>query len=228
MDQEMGINEALIEAAKNGKFNDVRRLVEQGADVNHSDLPPFFWAYFRGHKDICKWLLNNGANINHDRFSEMTLLMSATVKGDVEFASFLIDAGADVNLQLPAGGETALHKAALRNQPETLKLLIQRGGDVNRQTKVGGRTEMDFFSTVWAETPLHIAAVAAEIEVIRILLDAAADKSIKTANGDTPYDYAQRRGRRKEIMLLLQLGGRIRSSTREIIRRRWHNATICA
>ncbi|MDE0187048.1 MAG: ankyrin repeat domain-containing protein [Candidatus Poribacteria bacterium] len=204
MEQEMGINEALIEAAKNGKFNDVRRLVQQGADVNHSDLPPFFWAYFRGHKDICKWLLGYGGKINHDRFSEMTLLMSATVRGDVEFASFLIDAGADVNLQLPAGGETALHKAALRNQPETLKLLIQRGGDVNRQTKVGGRTEMDFFSTVWGETPLHIAAVAADIEVIKMLLGAAADKTIKTAKGDTPYDYALRRDRRKEIMLLLQ------------------------
>lgn len=204
MEQEIDIIEALIEAAKNGKFNDVRRLVEQGADVNHGDIPPFFWAYFSGHAVICKWLLSNGGNINHDRFSEMTLLMSATVKGDVEFASFLIDAGADVNLQLPAGGETALHKAALRNQPETLKLLIQRGGDVNRQTKVGGRSEMDFFGTVWGETPLHIAAVAADIEVIEMILDAGADKTVKTAKGDTPYDYALRRDRRKEIMLLLQ------------------------
>ena len=63
---------------------------------------------------------------------------------------------------------------------------------------------MDFFGTVWGETPLHIAAVAADIEVIEMILDAGADKTVKTAKGDTPYDYALRRDRRKEIMLLLQ------------------------
>ncbi len=204
MEQEVDINEALIHAAKNGNFDEARRLVEQGADVNHSDIPPFFWAYFKGHTDLCKWLLSKGGNINHDRFSEMTLLMSATVRGDVEFATFLIDVGADVNLQLPAGGETALHKAAVRNQPETMKLLIKRGGDVNRQTKVGGSTEMDFFGKVWGETPLHIAAVAADKEAIKVLLDAGADRTIKTAKGDTPFDYAQRYERPEEIIRLLQ------------------------
>ena len=204
MEQEVNINEALIQAAKDGNFDEVRRLVEQGADVNHSDIPPFLWAYFRDHNDICKWLLSKGGNINHDGFSEVTLLMGATIRGDVEFATFLIDAGADVNLPLPAGGETALHKAAVRNQPETMKLLIQRGGDVNRQTKVGGRTEMNFFGKVWGETPLHIAAVAADEEVINVLLDAGADKTIKTAKGDTPVDYAQHHERAKEIIRLLQ------------------------
>lgn len=204
MEQEVNINEALAQAAKAGNFDEVRRLVEQGADVNYSDIPPFLWAYFRGHTDVCKWLLSKGGNINHDRFGEMTLLMSATVRGDVQFASFLIDAGAEVNLPLPTGGETALHKAAIRNQPETMKLLIQRGGDVNRQTKVGGRTEMDFFGKVWGETPLHIAAVAADKEAIKVLLDAGADKTTKTAKGDTPLDYAQRHERPEEIILLLQ------------------------
>lgn len=204
MELEVDINEALIHAAKNGNFDEVRRLVEQGADVNYSDIPPFFWAYFRGHTDLCKWLLNKGGNINHDGFSEMTLLMSATARGDVEFASILIDAGADVNLPLPAGGETALHKAAVRNQPETMKLLIDRGGDVNRQAKVGGYTEMDYFGRVWGETPLHIAAVAADKDTIEVLLDAGADKFIKTAKGDTPFDYARRHARPDAIICLLE------------------------
>ena len=85
-----------------------------------------------------------------------------------------------------------------------MKLLIQRGGDVNRQTKVGGRTEMNFFGKVWGETPLHIAAVAADKEVIKILLDAGADKTIKTAKGDTPVDYAQRRERPEEIIKIFR------------------------
>ena len=200
----MNINETLIQAAQEGNFDEVRRLVKEGADVNHGSIPSFSWAYFKGHTDISKWLLSQGGNVNHDGFSEMTLLMAATVRNDVEFAAFLIDAGADVNLPLPAGGETALHKAAIQNRLETMMLLIQRGGDVNRQTKVGGKTEMDFFGTVWGEAPLHIAAVAADAEVIEVLINAGADKNLKTAKGDTPLDYAERHKRCPKIIQLLR------------------------
>ena len=200
----MSINETLIQASQEGNFNEVRRLVEEGADVNYGNIPSFSWAYFKGHTNISKWLLSQGGNVNHDGFSEMTLLMAATVRDDVEFAAFLIDTGADVNLPLPAGGETALHKAAIQNRLETMKLLIQRGGDVNRQTKIGGKTEMDFFGTVWGETPLHIAAVAADAKVVEVLISAGADKTLKTAKGDTPLDYARRHKRSAEIIRLLQ------------------------
>lgn len=47
MEQEVDINEALIHAAKDGNTDDVRRLVEQGADVNYSDIPPFFLGVFQ-------------------------------------------------------------------------------------------------------------------------------------------------------------------------------------
>ena len=87
---------------------------------------------------------------------------------------------------------------------QQMNLLIQHGGDVNRQTKIGGKTEMDFFCTVWGETPLHIAAVAADEKVITVLIDAGADKTLKTAKGDTPLDYAQRHKRPDEIVLILQ------------------------
>ena len=198
------LNESLIEAAKSGDLEQVRALVEKGADPNFGEIPSFSWAYFKGHTDISKWLLNQGGNVNHDEFTEMTLLMAATVRGDVEFVEFLIDSGADVNLSLPAGGETALHKAAIQNQPETMKLLIQRGGDVNRRTKIGGKTEMDFFGTVWGETPLHIAAVAADKEVITLLIEAGADKTLKTSKGATPLGYAQHHERPEEIIQLLR------------------------
>lgn len=63
---------------------------------------------------------------------------------------------------------------------------------------------MDFFGTVWGETPLHITAVAADAEVIEVLINAGADKTLKTAKGNTPLDYAQRHERSEDIIRLLQ------------------------
>ena len=76
MPQENDINEQLIQAAKDGHFDEVRRLVEKGADVNYSDIPPFLWACFNGYKDIVRYLLDNGGNVNHDKFDEVSLLGS--------------------------------------------------------------------------------------------------------------------------------------------------------
>ena len=94
-------------------MHEVRRLVELGADINHGHRPSFLGAYFSGHREIVRYLLDNGGEVNHDRHSEVSLLMAAVNMEDIEFAEYLIEAGADVNLALPRGGETALHKAAV-------------------------------------------------------------------------------------------------------------------
>ena len=204
MSQENEINEQLGEAAKKGNFDEVRRLVEMGADVNHGDIPPFLSAFFSDHKDIVKYLLEKGGNVNHDKFSEVSLLMAAVNQEDLEFAEYLIEVGADVNLSLPRGGETALHKAAVNNKFRSMKMLIDNGGDVDLRAKEGGHSDMDGFRDLWGETPLHIAAVRSDKDVIKLLLDAGADKTLKTTQGRTPLDYAVQFERPAEIVQILQ------------------------
>jgi len=205
MPQENDLNEQLIQAAKDGHFDDVRRLVEQGADVNYSDIPPFLWASFKGYKDIVRYLLDNGGNVNHDKFGEVSLLMDAVNNEEIAFAEYLIGVGAEVNLALPSGGETALHKAAVNNKYKSMKMLIENGGDVNRRAKDGGRSEMPVFSELWGETPLHLAAVRSDKDVVELLLDAGADKTFKTTQGKTAFDYAVQYERPKDIIQLLQI-----------------------
>jgi len=198
------INEQLIQAAEDGNLDGVRRLVELGADVNYGIRPPFLAAYFNGHKEIARYLLGKGGNVNHDKHSEVSLLMAAVNMEDIDFAEDLIEAGADVNLPLPRGGETALHKAAVNNKYKSMKMLIDNGGDVNRRAKEKGHSEMAVFGDLWGETPLHIAAVRSDFDIVELLLDAGADKTLKTTQGKTPLDYAVQYERPKDIIELLQ------------------------
>jgi ankyrin repeat protein len=155
-----------------------------------------------------KYLLSKGGNIDHDKFVEGTLLTFTAFTGDVEFMIYLLDQGAEIDHAMPHGGETALFHAADTNQVAAAKLLIERGADVKHRTKTDGDSELRFgkFRRKFSgEMPLHVAAVSGDEEFVKILLDAGADKTAKTMNGETPYDYAVERGRPEQIIQLLRL-----------------------
>jgi ankyrin repeat protein len=208
MNQESNLNEALIQAVKARNFDEVRRLVESGADVNysgHRNIPPLiFCGDFDRDERIERCLVEKGADVNYDGFSEGTRLMFAAYKGNPRHISFLIDAGADVNLALPLNGLTPLHIAAFHGNVEGAKQLIEAGAIVNRRAKVNAHTEMDYFAVVWGETPLHFAAFRGHQEMIKLLLNAGANKTITTEKGETPFGYAEKRQQPKEVLQLLQ------------------------
>ena len=74
-----------------------------------------------------------------------------------------------------------------------MKLLLAAGADVNRKTLDGGETSLfDGVARLWGETPLHFAAAYASADMVRILLEAGADKNIPNAHGDLPRSYYSR------------------------------------
>lgn len=206
MNQTQDLTGALFEAAKNGELDQVKRLVESGADVNavgEHHITPFLWAYFSGHIEVVKYLLSKGGNVNYDGFNEGTLLTFAAFTGDVASIPYLLDAGAEIDHAMPRGGETALHHAADNDQTDAVRLIIQHGADVNHRTRDNGPSELNF-GTFWGETPLHVAAVRGDEEMIEVLLAGGADKTIKTTKGETPLDQAERHQRPEEILQLLR------------------------
>lgn len=197
------LDKQLKDAAKAGDLVKVRELIEAGVDVNAGDIPAFLWAYFEGHKEIVRLFVANGANVNYDGFDEGTLLTTAALFGDAEFIDYLISNGAEVNLGLPLGGDTALHHAAYGNQAASVERLLHHGAIIDQRAKSSGTTSLNNFLTIQGEAPLHIAAVRADRELVEQLLSASADKEITNANGKTPFDLAKEHDRAADILEVL-------------------------
>ncbi|MFP5380147.1 MAG: ankyrin repeat domain-containing protein, partial [Vicinamibacteria bacterium] len=100
-----------------------------------------------------------------------------------------IDAGADVNAA--GAGYTALHAAALRGDLATVEALLARGADPNVPLTRGSPVRR--FGSQWAlntpmtgGTPLLVAALFLEVDIVRALLAAGARPDVPVADGTTP------------------------------------------
>jgi ankyrin repeat protein len=136
------VNEAMLDELYNAvEGNDLVRckeLIALGYDVEgHAGKMPLVSASSRGHVDLCKILIEAGADIN---VLNGYPLLSAAIAGRAEMCKFLIDSGAD--LQHKKGdGWTPLHGAATAGKLEACRVLIEGGMDVNAVT-LNGRTAL--------------------------------------------------------------------------------------
>ena len=97
-------------------------------------------------------------------------------------AALLLDRGADIEARDNEGG-TALHQllyAGYVHSPPTIALLLSRGADVEARNNIG-------------ETPLLMAVVNSDWNVVKLLLEAGADVSVKSPDGATPCELARNR-----------------------------------
>lgn len=119
-------------------------------------------AAFHGHWQLCQFLIEKGADVNHP----------------------LPDTG-----ETPL--HAALCKANRPVYDHVVKILLAGGADPNRATRpsvVTGAFMRDCRTK--AETPLHRAAAFGTEKSIQMLLEAGAARDARDMNGDTPLTWA--------------------------------------
>ncbi|HIX89107.1 MAG TPA: ankyrin repeat domain-containing protein [Candidatus Akkermansia intestinavium] len=217
----------LHEAAFQGRVDEVRRLLEAGADPHARSFTgetPLHLAALAGRADVVRLLLDKGADPRADS-SRGTPLHRAAEGGAAEVVELLLNAGASV--QAPAtGDETPLHTAARMGQAEAARLLLESGADPNAGN-AGGNTPLHlaaaFRSPATAALLLeHGAAVNArnragetpllvvrDEETARLLLERGADPALRSAEGATPLHQAARAGLPELARVLIERGAKV-------------------
>lgn len=118
-----------------------------------------------------------------------TALQRASSRGSLKVMHWLLDAGVDID----ASGETSwrmtpLMAAVAGGQSDALQFLIESGAALDHVDRLG-------------DPAINWAAYYGYTDMVRLLLDAGADKTIRTRHG-TAYEIARRRGHRDLINLL--------------------------
>jgi len=126
------------------------------------------------------FFFTDGASPDMRNENGMTLLHVAVNAGKEQSVRFLLNAGADPDLNGGPAGYTALHFAAYKNRPAIAKILIEEGANIEKTDSQ-------------SMTPLQSAAFMGFKEICEILAEAGADVHRKDIFGNTPALIAQQR-----------------------------------
>lgn len=200
---------ALHYAAQEQKLESVRTLLDRGALVNANAAgatqdrviwtaigTPLTIAARWGNMDICRLLLERGADVNFSPpDSGQTPLIAAARHGRTDAAKLFLDAGANLNATWSpkAGneaGSTALHNAAWFNCGDTVKLLLRAGADINHR-KLPGTNQSTPFMLLIRENHFELAHQLCTGTAEQPPL-ATPDLTLTDAEGDTALHVAAR------------------------------------
>ena len=194
---------ALMMAARTGKVDAVRVLLDHGAQVNGTNprgQTPLMWAVSEKNAAAAKLLIERGANVNAKTnplppprkldliFSAptpaggMAALMFAARQNDLASAKTLLEGGADINLQ-SADGSTALLVAIINEHNELAEYLLEHGADPNLADDKGREAlyvAIDMRDLEWSTRPAPPEKDKVDgLQVIQALLKHGADPSAR-------------------------------------------------
>lgn len=207
------LDQQLLNAVAEENLSKVELLVSQGANINYID--PWgncavFSAAWNGNIKALDLYYSLGAVLD---LEDNNPLCNAAFNGQFESVKWLIEKGANANFSFKKTGENALHytickTSEMDERTEIVKFLINAGTDVNKKTNKGEAT-LCFMRDAFlkGETPLHRAAAYGNETIIKLLIEAGADRSAKDANGDSPISWGSWHLRDSDVLRLLLYDG---------------------
>jgi ankyrin repeat protein len=183
-------------AAERSQAAALKALLAAKGDPNTRDQvqgSPLLWASGLGSPETVSMLLVAGANPNIEDVNGMTPLMWAAGVGKPETVQMLLAKGANAKATDKLTGETALMRALRTGKTETVKIIMTANPDISGKNSLG-------------MSPFLVACAYGDLDKIKMLIDAGADKAVKDSRGWGAIDHARNRvdGKREEVVKFLE------------------------
>jgi ankyrin repeat protein len=212
--------------------NRAAKSASAAAGVNSQRPPSLITAIQEGRLDDARNLITNGANVNAANADGTTALMQAAegsvyMPNNAPAVAMLLDRGGKIDAQ-DNRGRTALYRAAAEGKTEAMRLLLARKANPNQRAIDGSSPllaaitfgRVDAMNLLLASgsdvdlpdaqgtTPLALAAegiayMPNNAPLVRALLEKDAKADEQDARGRTPLHRAAAEGKNEAIELLL-------------------------
>jgi ankyrin repeat protein len=195
----------LLQAAWTGDFEGVKKLVEEGADVNflqRGEGTALVLAIRHEEFKIARFLLEKGADPNLGTTGDGHPLWIAARKGNIELVRLLVNHGADVNTKFPGDG-SALIQASQMGNMVMVKALVDLKADVNMAVKGDGN-------------PLIQAAKGGYPQIVEYLVGLGADINREVPGDETPLINASEQGHLDIVTFLVEKGADVNKVCSEL------------
>lgn len=182
----------LAEAVARGKLDQIRELIQQGADVNakgRDGMRPLFWAMGKNSLKGFEILLQNGANPNVTAEGLIkgerppSVMELAAIAENPDYLRLALKHGGNPNYPLGYGNRTIIDEAIMNNRLENLRILTEAGADINHQDSFGS-------------PPIMAAARIRNYDMVYFLLGKGADPTIIDSAGSDLASFLKKFGQR--------------------------------
>lgn len=192
----------LVTLAQEGNLSELKRQIEQGADIEQRDLKlrtPLMAATHANQIEVAKYLIEHGADVNaRDAIHDSPYLYSGA-RGLQEILELTLSHGASLKSVNRYGG-TALIPASERGHVKTVKTLIDAGVDVDHINRLGW--------TALIEAIILGDGSQKYEEIVTLLIKGGANVNLADGSGYTPLTLAKDKGYTNIVNILEKAGAK--------------------
>ena len=178
---DMELTELIIgEVKKRIGLNSKSALPKFLNEKTNEGLTALHYAAYKGNIPMLQYLIKFGANIMETTNFGKNVLHMAAEGNQPSMIIYLISKENQSHDCVDENGSTPLHRACYCGGEEAVNFLINLGADINAQDKE-------------KLTPLHLAVLGENEQIVLKLLQKNANKNISNGKGELPIDLARKK-----------------------------------